>query len=120
MGPMSDAPRAPEVRIVLTTCPDADAARRIGSALVAERLAACVNLLPGVESVYRWQGSVERATEVLLLVKTRREALPRLTRRVAELHPYELPEVVAVPVDGGSDAYCRWILDNTDVPDAME
>ena len=97
----------------LCTCPDAATAARIASALVDDRLAACVNVLPGVESVYRWQGRVERASEVLLLIKSTRERLPALTARVVELHPYELPELVAVDIAGGLPGYLAWIADAT-------
>ena len=97
----------------LCTCPDAATAERIAQALVAERLAACVNLLPGVGSVYRWEGRVERAEEVLLLIKTTRARLETLTARVVELHPYELPEVVAVDIAGGLPGYLAWIDDAT-------
>ena len=97
----------------LCTCPDAATAARIASALVDDRLAACVNVLPGVESIYRWQGRVERASEVLLLIKSTRERLPALTARVVELHPYELPELVAVDIAGGLPGYLAWIADAT-------
>jgi len=97
----------------LCTCPDAASATRIAEALVGERLAACVNLLPGVESVYRWQDRVERAGEVLLLIKTTRARLDALTARVVELHPYELPEVIAVDIAGGLPGYLAWIADGT-------
>ena len=95
------------------SCPDADVAHRIADALVAERLAACVQLLPGVASVYRWQGQVERAQEVLLLAKSTRDRLDALSARVVELHPYELPEVVAVDLAGGLPGYLAWIADET-------
>ncbi|MDH5835203.1 divalent-cation tolerance protein CutA [Luteimonas kalidii] len=97
----------------LCTCPDAASARRIAHALVEARLAACVNLLPGVTSVYRWQGRVEQADEVLLVAKTVRERLDALTRQVQALHPYELPEVVAVDIAGGLPEYLDWIAAET-------
>lgn len=97
----------------LCTCPDAATAARIAEALVDERLAACVNVLPGVESVYRWQDRVERASEVLLIIKTTRDRLQTLTGRVVELHPYELPELVAVDIAGGLPGYLAWIADAT-------
>ena len=95
------------------TCPDAATAERIAQTLVDERLAACVNVLPGLRSVYRWQGAVERTDEVLLLVKTGRERLEALTARVHALHPYELPELVAVEVAGGLAAYLDWVAEQT-------
>lgn len=97
----------------LCTCPDAASAARIADALVGERLAACVNVLPGLQSVYRWQGQVERASEVLLLIKTTRARLEALSARLVELHPYELPEVLAVDIAGGLPAYLAWIEDAT-------
>ena len=101
------------VCVALTTCPDEGTARRIASALVDERLAACVNVIPDLTSVYRWEGVVETASECLLLVKTRRERLEDLRRRLEELHPYDLPELVALPVEGGSSAYLRWVVEES-------
>jgi periplasmic divalent cation tolerance protein len=102
-----------QVCLALTTCPDEGTARRIASALVDERLAACVNIVPDLTSVYRWEGAVETAPECLLLDKTRQERLEALRQRLDELHPYDLPELVAVPVDGGSPAYLRWVVEET-------
>lgn len=99
--------------LCLCSCPDAATASRMAEALVGERLAACVNVLPSVASVYRWRGQVERAEEALLLVKTTRPRLDALTARVVELHPYELPEVVAVDIAGGLPGYLAWIDDAT-------
>jgi periplasmic divalent cation tolerance protein len=99
--------------ICFSTCPDAATAERLAEALVAERLAACVNIVPGLRSVYRWQGAVERADEVLLLVKTQTRLLQRLQERLRQLHPYELPALVAVETDLGLPAYLRWIADET-------
>lgn len=99
--------------ICFCTCPDAGAAERIAAALVDERLAACVSVLPGIASIYRWQGKVERADEMLLLAKTTRERLAALTARIAALHPYELPEVIAVEAAGGLPAYLAWIAEQT-------
>ena len=99
----------------LCTCPDEASARRIATRLVEERLAACVNLLPRVHSVYRWHDVVEHADEVLLLVKTTRAALPALQARLQALHPYELPELLAVECAGGLPAYLAWIADNVQV-----
>lgn len=96
------------------TAPDADTARRVARALVDERLVACASLVPGVTSLYRWEGAVEEAAEVLVVMKTRAELVPRLAARAAELHPYQVPEVLALEVDGGLSAYCRWVLEETD------
>src|SRR5690606_13429132 len=97
----------------LCTCPDADRPRRLPPALVGERRAACVNLLPGISSVYRWQGQVQEDREVLLVIKTVRARLEALTARVQALHPYELPEVVAVDIAGGLPEYLAWIASET-------
>lgn len=99
--------------LCLSTCPDRDTARRIARALVHERLAACVNLLPGIESVYRWEGAVEAGEEVLLLAKTVPGRLEALTARIVELHPYDLPEVVALEAAGGLPGYLEWIAAET-------
>ena len=93
--------------VVLCTLPDLDQARQIGAALVERQVAACVNLLPGVESIYRWEGKVERAGEVLALVKTTRYA--DLEAAIRELHPYQVPEIIALPVVAGLPAYLKWL-----------
>jgi len=99
---------------VLMTAPDMDTARRIARALVDDRLIACANLLPGVTSIYRWQGGTEEAAEVLVVMKTRPALLDRLIARAAALHPYEVPELLALPVAGGLEAYCRWVAEETE------
>ena len=99
--------------ICLCTCPDEATAARIAQALLDERLAACVNLLPGVRSLYRWQGRIEQAGEVLMLVKTTAARLVTLRERILELHPYELPEVIAVEAAAGLPAYLDWIAAET-------
>ena len=109
---LCDNPAMPAV-IAFCTCPDADSAARIAAALVGERLAACVNQLPGVVSTYRWQGRIEQADEVLLLIKTTAGRLPDLQRRLPQLHPYELPELVVVEATGGLPAYLDWVATET-------
>lgn len=99
--------------LCLSSCPDTATAHRIADALVDARLAACVSVLPGVHSTYRWQGRVERADEVLLLIKTTRDALPALQARLPGLHPYELPELLAVEA-AGLPAYLDWIARDVD------
>jgi periplasmic divalent cation tolerance protein len=106
-----------DVLIALCTCPDAAVGERIAEALVGEGLAACINTLPGITSVYLWEGKVQRDSEVLLLMKTTRARLAELTDRVRQLHPYELPEVIAVPVSGGLPDYLQWVITCTS-PDA--
>lgn len=96
--------------VVLCTFPDPDQARQIGAALVERQVAACVNLLPGVESIYRWQGKVERAGEVLALIKTTR--YPDLEAAIKELHPYEVPEILALPASAGLPAYLAWLTES--------
>lgn len=98
-----------ETLIVFCTCSHEAEADALARSLVEERLAACVNILPGLTSVYRWQGEVERASEHLLLVKTTRERLPALEHRIRELHSYETPEIIAVPVTEGSEKYLAWL-----------
>ena len=103
----------PEYVIVLTTLPaDADGIG-IGRALVDERLAACVNLLPAMDSLYRWEGQVEQDTERQIIIKTSRERVAALWDRIRELHPYEVPEFVVLPITDGSDAYLRWLGEST-------
>ena len=104
----SEALAAP-LQVVFVTAPDAEVGGRLARALVEERLAACVNLVPGVRSTYRWAGVVQEDDEVLLVIKTREDRVAALTRRVHELHPYELPELIAVGVLGGSERYLAWL-----------
>jgi periplasmic divalent cation tolerance protein len=101
------------VLLCLSTAPDLATAHKLADALVGERLAACVNLLPGLHSVYRWQDRVESGNEVLLLIKTTRTCLPALQERIVALHPYELPEVLAVEAAGGLPAYLDWVAAQT-------
>ena len=99
--------------VVLTTLPaDADAAA-FGAALVEERLAACVNLLAPMESIYRWEGRVDRDSERQVVIKTARPRLVALWERVRALHPYDVPEFIVLPIVDGNDAYLRWIGDAT-------
>lgn len=105
------------VHLVFCTCPDTASARRIADVVVGERLAACVNLVPGLVSVYRWQGKIEQAGEILLLIKTTQDRLPALTARLTELHPHELPEVLAVEADAGLPAYLEWVAAQTTYED---
>ena len=102
--------------VCFCSCPDVDVARRIADALVGARLAACVSVLPGMHSIYRWQGVVEQAEEVLLLIKTTRAQVEPVGALVASLHPYELPELLAVEAAGGLPAYLGWVADNATGP----
>ena|SRR5579859_6004426 len=95
--------------LILCTCPDDASADRIAAALVEDRLAACVNRVGGVVSTYRWKGSVQRDSEVLLLIKSTRERYPALRDAIVAAHPYELPEVIAVDIALGLDRYLAWL-----------
>lgn len=99
----------PSVRIVLSTAASPEEAARISRELVERRLAACVNRLPGATSVYRWQGAIEEASEVLLVVKTSAEKLEQLKAVLHELHSYEVPEFLVLEVSSGSQAYLDWL-----------
>jgi periplasmic divalent cation tolerance protein len=99
--------------LVFTNLPDRDAAVRLARALVERRLAACVNVLGGCSSVYRWKGEIEEATEVPVLVKTRTARYEELEAAIRELHPYELPEIIAVPIVHGLPDYLDWIAEET-------
>lgn len=99
--------------VVFCTFPDQDTARRVAAALVEARLAACVNLVPGVQSIYRWQGKVESAQEVLAVMKTTDEVYPRLEAKLRELHSYDVPEIIAVPVERAEAAYAKWVMEMT-------
>jgi periplasmic divalent cation tolerance protein len=98
-----------DFQIVLSTSADREEAERIAHRLVEQQLAACVNILPGVQSIYRWQGKVESATEVLMVIKTSAGLVPEVQATIANLHSYEVPEVLVLAVAGGSEAYLGWL-----------
>lgn len=102
--------------IVLSTAPDREQARRIARTLVEESLAACVNLLEQVESIYRWEGKIEESSEVGLIIKTIRSRLPALEARLKALHPYELPELLAWEAPAGSAPFIDWVIAQTRAP----
>jgi periplasmic divalent cation tolerance protein len=95
--------------VLLCSCPNEADARRIAEALVESRLAACVNMIRGVESIYRWEGEIETAKEVLLLIKSTAERWDELRARITELHTYDTPEIIALPISAGSEKYLNWI-----------
>ncbi len=95
--------------LALTTLPSAEAAATIARTLVEEQLAACVTIVPGVRSIYRWQGAVVDDAEVLCLIKTTRDRVDALTARLVALHPYDVPELITLPVDGGHAPYLAWV-----------
>jgi periplasmic divalent cation tolerance protein len=97
-----------DVLVILCTFPLAEQARHIGTALVERQLAACVNLVPAVESIYRWQGNVETASEVLAIFKTTRAAYPAFQQALTELHPYDVPEIIALAPDQVAGPYLAW------------
>lgn len=98
-----------EYLVVMNTCPDSETAGRIAAELVAGRLAACVQVLPGLQSWFHWKGKVDCEDEHLLLIKTSSKSYPALEQRIRELHPYELPEIIGVPVSTGLPGYLSWI-----------
>ena len=102
-----------DIMVVFCTFPDSDVAKRIAQELVKGRLAACVNVLPGVESIYQWKGELETSSEVLGLIKTTAAMYPTLETRLKELHPYDVPEIVAVPASKVHPAYAQWVREMT-------
>jgi periplasmic divalent cation tolerance protein len=99
--------------VVLVTTSTRDEAAAIAEAVVSERLAACVNIIPAIESVYRWEGKITRDSEALMIIKTTEERYPELERRVKELHSYSTPEVIAMKIERGSAQYLNWLRDST-------
>lgn len=102
-----------EVRLVICTFPSAEVARQIGTALVEKQLAACVNLVPAIESIYRWQGEIETATETLALFKTNAALYPQFEFALAALHPYDVPEIIAIQPDQVAECYAKWVAGET-------
>ena len=100
-------------KVLLSTIDDRELADQLAARLVQERLAACVNIIPNISSVYKWKGEVEHATECLMLVKTSSERVGAAIRRIKELHSYELPEVIVLPIERGLEAYLDWIVSET-------
>ncbi len=102
-----------EVLVVLCTCPDPGIAERLAGGLVEHNLAACVNILPQIRSIYRWQGELNNDSEALMVVKTTRAAYPGLQLWLQENHPYDVPEVLALPLEAGSPDYLAWVIEET-------
>jgi periplasmic divalent cation tolerance protein len=98
-----------QYQIILCTCPDQDTAEKLARMLVSDRLAACVNILPGLSSIYRWQGQIASAQEYLLLIKANTINYQAIETSIKIHHPYELPEIIAVPVENGLPEYLHWI-----------
>ena len=99
--------------LIYTTFPSMDDAKRVGDALVGARLAACVNMFPGMVSIFEWQGAREQANEVAMIIKTRASLTEQVLKETKRLHPYELPALLVLPTEGGSEEYCGWIARQT-------
>jgi len=104
---------ARQYRVVLVTCGSIAEARKIGSNVVEKKLAACANIVPSVESIYRWKGKLERAREVLVVIKTTANRLPELEREMKQLHSYDVPEFIVLPIIAGSRKYLVWLQEST-------
>jgi periplasmic divalent cation tolerance protein len=107
---------AMDILILVSTCPDASTAERIARELVDASLVACVNIVPGLRSIYRWNGAVQADDEVLMILKTPADRLSAARERLVALHPYDVPEVVALPVADGHHPYLQWVIDSTRIP----
>ena len=106
-----------EKMVVLCSCADLDAARRIANALVEARLAACASILPAVESIYRWREKIERANETLVLIKTTSACFAALQEKILALHSYDTPEIIALPIVAGLEKYLHWLDEQVSSPD---
>lgn len=105
-----------ELRTMLMTAPDLETGEAIARRVVEERLAACANVVPGVSSIFRWEGEVQEAREVLVILKTTEERAAELSQRIVELHPYDVPEVLALPVSSGFEPYLEWVRTSSEPP----
>lgn len=103
---------AEKVLLALSTFPDAETARKISNQLIEEKLAACANILPAIESIYRWKGKIETGNEVIVFFKTSEERQSAFQQKLRSLHPYEVPEIVFIPVVGGLPEYLRWVTES--------
>ncbi|CAK7347229.1 unnamed protein product [Dovyalis caffra] len=99
--------------VVYVTVPNREAGKKLANSIVKEKLAACVNIVPGIESVYQWQGEIQSDAEELLIIKTRQSLLEALTEHIKANHEYEVPEVISLPITGGSIPYLKWLKDST-------
>ena len=106
----------PQAIVVLVTCPSRAVARRLATVLIHERVAACVNVVPGIESVFWWQGRVDRSRELLLLIKTTLRRFEPLRRAILAHHPYDVPEIIALPIAAGHPPYVRWVVESVVAP----
>jgi periplasmic divalent cation tolerance protein len=103
---------AAKILLALSTFPDAETARRISNQLVTEKFAACANILPAVESIYRWKEKIETAGEVIVFFKTTPDRQKAFQEKLRSLHPYEIPEIILIPISNGLPEYLRWVADN--------
>ncbi len=103
-----------EIIVVLSTVPSREIGRELGRMLVGKRLAACVNIIPGLTSIYEWEGKLEEDSEELMVIKTTSKSLDSLISELSENHPYDVPEIIALPVKGGHSVYMDWIRSMTD------
>jgi periplasmic divalent cation tolerance protein len=103
---------AHQALLAISTFPDVETANRIAEVLVAEKLAACANLLPDIHSIYHWKEKIESAGEVMVFFKTIEDRLPAFQEKLRSLHPYEVPELICIKIDAGSPDYLRWLTDN--------
>ena len=113
-------PPMPSIHTVMMTAPDTASGESLATALVRDRLVACANFIPGVSSIYRWEGKIEAADEVLVIFKTSGERVDELLERAAELHPYDVPELIVLPVSAGNPAYFDWVRSETAARDEVE
>ena len=95
--------------IVLNTCPNMEVAKKLATLLVQEKLAACINIIPGLTSIYEWQGKLETGNECLLVIKSIKKRYSDLEKTIHDSHPYELPEIITVPISGGLHDYLAWV-----------
>jgi periplasmic divalent cation tolerance protein len=105
---------AMDLALIMTMVPDNDVGEKIAEALVSSKTAACVNIIGGATSCYRWEGKLQRDSESLLLIKTRMQLASKVQEVIESKHPYELPEVVVLPISGGSERYLNWVVEETD------
>ena len=102
-----------EILLAFSTFPDVETARRIARQLVTENFAACANIIPAIESIYRWQGKIEQGNETLVLFKTTAARYPAFQEKLKSLHPYDVPEIIACPIDQALPEYLRWVIDSS-------
>lgn len=105
-----------QILLALSTFPDAEVARRVSNQLVTESLAACANILPSVESIYRWKEKIESASEILVLFKLTEDRQSEFEGKLRSLHPYEIPEIIFIPIAGGLQEYLQWVSESCGQP----